>query len=206
MNPIIPTQTAVLVIDVQTGLFCVDPAPFEAEAVVARINAVTAAARQAGSPVIFIQHDGEPGGEDVVPFTEGWKLHPKLEVCPGELVIRKTTCDAFYGTPLEAELRSRGISTLVLMGYATERPDAVRLPFSSGCGSILTHPLKEGEKENPQAILGMFDVSARPFVEPNILTLAMPTKLFLTLLANQDESFLITKSWELVRKRIEKQR
>ena len=120
MNPIIPTQRAVLVIDVQTGLFCVDPAPFEAEAVVARINAVTAAARQAGSPVIFIQHDGEPGGEDVVPFTEGWKLHPKLEVCPGELVIRKTTCDAFYGTPLEAELRSRGITTLVLMGYATD--------------------------------------------------------------------------------------
>ena len=95
---------------------------------------------------------------------------------------------------------------MVLTGYATERGDAIRLPFSSGCGSILTHPMKEGEKENPQAILGMFDVSARPFVEPYILTLAMPTKLFLTLLANQDESFLITKSWELVRKRIEKQR
>ena len=120
MNPIIPAQTAVLVIDVQTGLFCADPAPFEAEAVVARINAVTARARQADAPVIFIQHDGEPGGEDVVPFTEGWKLHPKLEVHHGDLVIRKTTCDAFYGTPLEAELRSRSITTLVLMGYATD--------------------------------------------------------------------------------------
>jgi nicotinamidase-related amidase len=120
MNPIIPAQTAVLVIDVQTGLFCADPAPFEAEAVVARINAVTARARQAGAPGIFIQHDGEPGGEDVVPFTEGWKLHPKLEVHHEDLVIRKTTCDAFYGTPLLAELRSRGITTLVLMGYATD--------------------------------------------------------------------------------------
>jgi len=93
---------------------------------------------------------------------------------------------------------------VVLTGYASERSDAVRLPFSSGCGSIVTHPLKEGEKENPQAILGMFDVSARPFVEPGILTLAMPTKLFLTLLDNQDESFLITKSWEKVRERIKK--
>jgi uncharacterized protein (DUF169 family) len=93
---------------------------------------------------------------------------------------------------------------VVLTGYASERPDAVRLPFSSGCGSIVTHPLKEGEKENPQAILGMFDVSARPFVEPNILTLAMPTKLFLTLLNNQDESFLITNSWKKVRERIGK--
>ena len=120
MNPYLPKHPAVLVIDVQRGLFCTKPAPFEAEAVVARINAVMERARQAGAPVIFIQHDGEAGGEDVVPFTEGWKLHPELEVRPGELVIRKTTCDAFYSTPPEAELRSRGITTLVLMGYATD--------------------------------------------------------------------------------------
>jgi nicotinamidase-related amidase len=87
---------------------------------VARTNAVTAKARAAGAPVIFIQHDGEPGGEDVVPFTEGWKLHPELQVRPDDLVIRKTTCDAFCGTSLEAELRSRGITTLLLMGYATD--------------------------------------------------------------------------------------
>jgi nicotinamidase-related amidase len=120
MKPSIPAHTAVLVIDVQTGLFRAKPPPFEAEAVVARINAVTALARQAGAPVIFIQHDGEPGGEDIVPFTEGWELHPDLVVQPGELRIRKTTCDAFYGTSLESELRSRGIQTVLLMGYATD--------------------------------------------------------------------------------------
>jgi nicotinamidase-related amidase len=120
MKPSAPDHAAVLVVDVQRGLFCAKPPPFEAAAVVARINAVTAKARQAGAPVIFVQHDGKSGGEDVMPFTEGWKLHPALEVHPGELVIRKTTCDAFYRTPLEAELRSRGITTLLLMGYATD--------------------------------------------------------------------------------------
>jgi nicotinamidase-related amidase len=120
MNPSIPNRSAVVVIDVQTGLFRAEPAPFEAEAVVGRIRDVIAHARRAGAPVIFLQHDGEPGGEDVVPFTEGWKLHPDLDVQPGDLVIRKTTGDAFYGTPLEAELRSRGITTLVLTGYATD--------------------------------------------------------------------------------------
>ena len=120
MKPSVPEHTAVLVIDVQTGLFCTKPVPFEAKAVVARINGVTAKARQAGVPVIFIQHDGEPGGEEVAPGTEAWKLHPRLVVQPGDLVIRKTTCDAFYGTSLEAELRARGITTLVLMGYATD--------------------------------------------------------------------------------------
>ena len=86
----------------------------------ARINTVTAKARSAGARVIFVQHDGQPGGEDVVPLTAGWELHPALEVRPGELVIHKTTCDAFYGTALESELRSRGITTLVLAGYATD--------------------------------------------------------------------------------------
>lgn len=94
---------------------------------------------------------------------------------------------------------------VVLTGFATERREAIRLPFSSGCGTIVTHPLKEAEREKPHAILGMFDVSARPFVEENVLTLAMPTKLFWELLNNQEESFLITNSWKKVRERISKQ-
>jgi nicotinamidase-related amidase len=120
MKPTVPKHTAVLVIDVQAGLFCAKPPPWEAAAVIARINTVTANARKAGAPVFFIQHDGKPGCEDVLPSTDGWKLHPDLEVRPGDVVLRKTTCDAFYGTALESELRSRGITTLVLMGYATE--------------------------------------------------------------------------------------
>jgi nicotinamidase-related amidase len=120
MKPSVLEHAAVLVIDVQTGLFRADPPPFDAEAVVARINSVMAKARKAGAPILFTQHDGEPGGENIVPFTHGWKLHPNLEASPDELVIRKTTCDAFYGTALEAELGSRGITTLVMMGYATD--------------------------------------------------------------------------------------
>jgi nicotinamidase-related amidase len=120
MSPVVPAHAAVLVIDVQVGLFCAKPPPLEAEAVIARINAVTAKARQAGAPVIFIQHDGGPSDPDVAPFTDGWKLHPDLQVRPGDLTLRKTTCDAFYGTTLETEFRARGITTLVLMGFATD--------------------------------------------------------------------------------------
>jgi nicotinamidase-related amidase len=120
MKPSVPDHTAVLVIDVQVGLFCGEPAAFEAEAVIARINEVTTKARKAGAPVIFIQHDGEPNGDYLVPFTDGWKLPPDLEVQPGDQIIRKTTCDAFYGTSLESELRARGVTTLLLTGYATD--------------------------------------------------------------------------------------
>jgi nicotinamidase-related amidase len=119
-KPNVPAHTALLVIDVQAGLFGGEPTAFEAAAVIARINEVAAEARKAGAPVFVIQHDGEPGSDYLAPFTEGWKLHPDLVVLPGDLIIRKTTCDAFYGTSLESELRARGITTLVLMGFATD--------------------------------------------------------------------------------------
>ncbi len=120
MKPSVPARAAVLVIDVQRGLFGSEPPPFAAASVLGRINAVTAQARQAGIPVIFIQHDGDPSEPDLAPFSAGWELHPHLQVRPGELILRKTTCDAFYRTALEAALRSRGITTLLLTGFATD--------------------------------------------------------------------------------------
>ena len=91
-----------------------------------------------------------------------------------------------------------------LSNYALELTDAVYTPFGSGCGTILTYPLKEAEKEQPRAILGMFDVSARPMVEREILTLSMPYSIFIKLLENVDGSFLQTESWQKVRHRIQK--
>jgi uncharacterized protein (DUF169 family) len=90
-----------------------------------------------------------------------------------------------------------------LTNYALERTDAVYAPFGSGCGTILTYPLKEAVKEQPRATLGMFDVSARPMIEKDILTLAMPYSVFLKLLENASGSFLETESWKKVLQRIQ---
>ncbi len=91
-----------------------------------------------------------------------------------------------------------------LANYALETTEAAYTPFGSGCSTILTYPLKEADKEKPRAILGMFDVSARPMVENEILTLAMPFSVFLKLLENARGSFLETESWKKVLKRIRK--
>jgi len=92
-----------------------------------------------------------------------------------------------------------------LTNYALERTDAVQAPFGSGCGTILTYPLKEAGKEQPRATLGMFDVSARPTVEKDTLSFAMPYAIFLKLLENVSGSFLQTESWKKVFRRIQKQ-
>ena len=107
-------------VDVQVGLFLTTPPPWEADLVISRINAVTAKARDAGVPVVFVQHDGPPEGDWLVPHSNGWQFHADLVRTPRDLTIRKTTGDAFYRTDLESLLISRGIRSVLLMGYATD--------------------------------------------------------------------------------------
>jgi len=75
-------------------------------------------------------------------------------------------------------------------------------PFAAGCGSIVQYPYLEREAESPRGILGMFDVSARPFVPSDTLTFAAPMRKVVGMVANMEESFLITHSWEKVRQRL----
>jgi hypothetical protein len=87
-------------------------------------------------------------------------------------------------------------------GFDEIAMEAVAAPFGAGCASIVQYPLMEAEKERPRAILGMFDVSARPRVPQNVLTFAVPWAKFERMLDNADETFLTTKSWARVRRRI----
>lgn len=80
--------------------------------------------------------------------------------------------------------------------------DAVTAPFSSGCGAIVTLPLAEGERSDPRAVIGLFDPSARPHVEQNLLTFSVPFGLYGRMAANIPESFLTTRTWGTIRKRI----
>lgn len=91
-----------------------------------------------------------------------------------------------------------------LANFRAVEQQAVITPFCSGCGSIISYPLAERDKEYPRAVLGMFDVSARPFVKEGTLSFAAPMKKFRKMLEDMDESFLITGSWEKVRRRIGK--
>ena len=89
-----------------------------------------------------------------------------------------------------------------LANFDREDASGVFAPFGSGCSSIVYYPYLEKKAEKPRAILGMFDVSARPCVAENLLTFAVPFEKFRTMVDNMEESFLITESWGKVRKRI----
>ena len=80
--------------------------------------------------------------------------------------------------------------------------NGVYCPFCAGCGSIVKYPFLEKDAPRPRAVLGMFDVSARPFVPGGTLSFAVPMNKFSAMIADMDGSFLITKSWKAVRRRI----
>jgi hypothetical protein len=90
-----------------------------------------------------------------------------------------------------------------LANFDESDPYAVIAPFSSGCGSIVYYPYQELQSPHSRAVLGMFDVSARPCVPSGVLTFAVPWPKFVGMVDNMYESFLITESWHKVRSRIQ---
>jgi len=89
-----------------------------------------------------------------------------------------------------------------LAAFNSSDRSIVTSPQSSGCGALISCPMAEKEKRHPRAILGMFDISARPCVRKDHLSFAVPLSLFEEMADNMEESFLITESWERVKKRL----
>lgn len=110
--------TALLVIDVQQ-ILCAGPyAVFEADRMIDRINTVIRKVRAAGAPVVVIQHETEGG---LLEFeSEAWQLAKALEVGAEDIYIRKKASDSFHQTGLDALLRARGVTDLIICGLQSE--------------------------------------------------------------------------------------
>ena len=89
-----------------------------------------------------------------------------------------------------------------LANFDEAEPNGVFTPFSAGCGSIVQYPYLEGKSQHPRGVIGLFDISARPFVTRDVLTFSVPMNKFLSMIGNMEESFLITGSWKKIQKRI----
>jgi len=111
---------ALVVIDVQKAMFQIPEfVPLDGEAVVDRIAMLIAAARGAGTPVFFVQHDGGP--EDPFhPGKPGFAFHDKLAPQATDDVTVKYRGSAFNGTDLDAKLKKAGVGTVVICGMQSE--------------------------------------------------------------------------------------
>ena len=93
-------------------------APYEAGAVVQRINTLVARARAAGAPVLWVQHQRAEGFLEQ--GSDSWQLHSRLQPQDTDTRIDKSTPDSFLRTDLAEHLQRWGTECLVICGYATE--------------------------------------------------------------------------------------
>jgi hypothetical protein len=92
-----------------------------------------------------------------------------------------------------------------LSNFDETEPNGVIAPFGAGCDTIVGYPYNEINSKHPRSVLGMFDVSARPYVQNNILTFSVPWPKFKRMVNNMEESFLVTTSWDKIKNRIKKE-
>lgn len=139
-----PARTALIVVDIQndfagpSGLLKrvgVDMAL--PSAAIDRIEELIPAARSAGATIAFMRvvttpetdsdalkalyaRKGRPGGQAICRADDGGADYYRVSPQPGDIEIAKLLFDSFHGTDLEAQLRARGIDTLLMTGVATD--------------------------------------------------------------------------------------
>jgi uncharacterized protein (DUF169 family) len=91
-----------------------------------------------------------------------------------------------------------------LAAFVTNDPEVVASPWSAGCGSVVVWPLHYLSKGVTTAVVGGWDPSARKFYKTDELSFTVPYQMFSDMLNRFEESFLQTKSWATVQKKIER--
>ncbi len=94
------------------------------------------------------------------------------------------------------------LGLFTLASFDEANPNSVFTPSGSGCSSIIQYPYLEKSSARSRAVIGLFDVSARPFAPENTLSFLVPMDRFDRIVRHMEESFLVTNSWKAVRRRI----
>lgn len=109
-------RTALLLVDVQQGLFRRSRPVYDEQTLLDTICALIARARRARVPVIYTQHTHR---SVLAPGSMEWQLHPRLQTEPGDVIVYKRHGSAFRDTALVEALEARGIHILVVAGLVT---------------------------------------------------------------------------------------
>lgn len=87
-------NSALVVIDVQNGMFMEGEAVFNGDELLKGIKALITQARSAKISVVYIQHN-ETAGYPLENGTYGWEIHSEIFPEEGDIIIQKDTPDSF---------------------------------------------------------------------------------------------------------------
>jgi nicotinamidase-related amidase len=117
-------KTALIVVDLQRGLIN-SPFVHPIAGIIERNRALLAAFRHRELPVVLVNVTGGAPGRTEQPrrhstLPEGFSdLIPELDRQASDIVVTKQTWGAFASTDLEAQLKAKGVTQVVITGIAT---------------------------------------------------------------------------------------
>jgi nicotinamidase-related amidase len=135
----IDPKTALVLIDLQKGIVGL-PVVHPATEIIAKCVELLAAFRDKNLPVVIVhvnplgakwtqarvESPSAPKGDEAVQqariaMTQAgfFDIVPQITIQPDDILVTKTTWGAYYDTNLDKELKSRGVTGIVLAGIAT---------------------------------------------------------------------------------------
>lgn len=139
-----PARTALVIVDIQIDfaapeglLGCLGVDLTDAAAAIRRCERLVAAARRAGATVALMRvvtrpetdsralrnlmaRRGRAGSEAICRADDIGSCYYRIFPEPGDIEIQKVLYDSFHGTDFDAQLRARGVDTLVVCGLSTD--------------------------------------------------------------------------------------
>ncbi len=109
-------NSALMVIDVQLGLFTAKEPIYNADELIDNINHLIDFARSSDTLLIFVQHSNETR---LKKDSEGYNYHPDIHLQEDDLIYYKTKGSVFEENDLHSFLQSKGITTLFITGLMT---------------------------------------------------------------------------------------
>lgn len=114
------SRAALLIVDMQVGLFRGAERPYDGERVLQHIQRLIEKARQCSAPILAARHTGAAGSPIAV-GAPAWQLLPELGLDPArDIVFNKSRPSCFYGTGLAHRLAELGVDELVVTGMKTQ--------------------------------------------------------------------------------------
>ncbi len=115
-----PIRSALLIIDMQVGLFHGAESPYQAGRLLDNIRLLIGKARQDNIPIFAVRHTG-PKGSPIEAGSPNWQLLPELGLDDArDTLFDKSKPSCFHGTQLLQCLTETGITQLVIAGMKTQ--------------------------------------------------------------------------------------
>lgn len=88
---------------------------------------------------------------------------------------------------------------VILANYNRDSNENVIIPMASGCQCMGIYPFREASRDQPRAVVGIADISARMYLKrclkDDVVSVAVPYTMFREMESNITGSFLERNSW-----------